>query len=188
MKSLHRNLEVTALAAGVALLAACAEQPDTDDELEMPEAVEQPMSADSDMDPLAEAEGSVVMTASFEPGEGAPEGEVNGTVTVLEGAEPGGDYQLAVRVDGLSPGEHAWHIHSAPCGQEGPVVVPFTPTEEDRGLAQPLTPGAGGTVDVNVTVPRDRLTLAQLGSGAYSLHVHQKGGVEHGPTLACANL
>ena len=188
MKSLHRNLEVATLAAGVALLAACAEQPDTDDELEMPEAVEQP-TADSDtMDPLAEAEGNVVITASFEPGEGAPEGEVNGTLTVLETAEPGGDYQLAVRIDGLSRGEHAWYIHSAPCGQEGPVVVPFTETEEDPGLAQPLIPGAEGTAEATVTVPADRLTMAQLGSGEYSLHVHQKGGVEHGPTLACANL
>ena len=188
MKKLHRYPLVATLACGVALLSACAEEPNTDDELYLPDT-ELPRSETEPLDRPAAREGRVVMTANFEPAEGRRTAEpVRGTATVLEAEEPNGDYRLAVRIEGLSEGEHAWHIHSAPCGKEAPVVVPFTATKESPGLAQALTPGEGGVAEANVTVPQNKLSLEQLKSGEYSIHVHERGGIDHGSTVACANL
>lgn len=103
-------------------------------------------------------------------------------------AQSGQGFRVEVTLNGLSQGEHAWHIHSAPCGQQAPVVVAFTPTADQQGLAQPLTADQTGATQGQATVPADQLTLDQLQSGQYSLHVHTQGGVDHGPTVACANL
>jgi Cu/Zn superoxide dismutase len=136
----------------------------------------------------AGAEERVVMTAQFEPGEGTKAGQnINGSVSVFEGSEVGGDYKLAVRIEGLTEGEHAWHIHSAPCGKEAPVVVAFTDTNDAPGLAQPLIPGESRVAEATVTVPKDKLSLDELRKGEFSLHVHERGGVDHGRTMACAN-
>ena len=179
-----------ALAFGIAVLPACAPEPAKDgDELELPDVNETPDSLDEARGEKGETDGDAVMTASFEPGEGASaERRVVGTVTVLQGDEPTDDYRLAVHITGLTPGEHAWHIHSAPCGQKGPVVVPFTETENGPGIAEALSPGDDGIAETKVDVPQDKLSLDELKSGDYSLHVHEKGGVDHGPTVACANL
>jgi Cu/Zn superoxide dismutase len=189
MKKLHGYPMAAALALGVAVMGACAEERDAGDELELPD-MDRPATVDTEpMDRPADSESAILMTARFEPAEGAPSGRpITGSVNVIEATEAGGDYHLVVNIEGLSPGEHAWHIHSGPCGEKAPVVVPFTPTAEGPGLAQALTPGEGGVAEADVTVPRDRLSLEQLKSGDYSLHVHEKGGVDHGPTVACANL
>jgi Cu/Zn superoxide dismutase len=179
-----------ALALGVGLFGACADQPRADDEMADDDSMDAPGTvATEPAEAPGSAEGSVAMTASFEPGEGALDGQrVDGTLTVFEPAQGNGDFRLRVHVQGIGEGEHAWHIHAAPCGQEGPVVVPFTETEDGPGLAQPLRPGEDGVAEATVTVPADKLQLDQFRNGDYSLHVHQKGGVDHGPTVACANL
>ena len=197
MKNVHRYPLLGTLAFSVAVLSACAEEPREGDELDMPD-IDRPGAVESEpldrrgtepVDRRGALEENVVMTASFEPAEGTPEGQpVQGSVRVLEGTEPDGDYRLAVQIEGLSPGQHAWHIHSGQCGEKAPVVVPLTATAEDPGLAKPLTPGEGGVAEGNVTVPHGKLSLDQLQSGEYSLHVHERGGVDHGPTVACANL
>lgn len=97
-------------------------------------------------------------------------------------------FQVQVSANGLSAGEHAWHIHDAPCGEQGPVVVAFTPTSDMEGLAQALTPGSNGQALGSATVPADRMSLERLQGGEYSLHIHTQGGVDHGPTVACADL
>lgn len=106
------------------------------------------------------------------------------------GAEMSGEgLRLTVEIEGLSQGEHAWHIHSGPCGEEAPVVVAITPTADMEGIGQPLTASREGeNVRASVTVPGDELTLDQLRSGEYSLHVHAQGGEDHGATVACADL
>jgi Cu/Zn superoxide dismutase len=176
---------VVSLAFGAALVSACAEEPREGDELDLPER-DEPSSYEGERGDRPE--GNVVTTANFEPGEGAGERAISGTVTVLEGEEPTGGYRLAVEIEGLTPGEHAWHIHNAPCGKQGPVVVPFTATESEEGLAQALDAGEGGMAEAEVTVPSERLSLDELKSGEYSLHVHQNAGADHGPTVACADL
>jgi Cu/Zn superoxide dismutase len=186
MKSAYRYPAVAALALGVALLPACAGEPETDEELDTP-AVEEP--AGEPANPPG-AEGHALITSNFEPVAGATTaGPVTGTVTVLEGIDPMGDYKIAVRIEGLTPGEHAWHIHSGSCGgAESPVVLSFTETKEGPGIGQPLTAGESGMAEATVTVPKDKLTLDQIKNGDYSLHVHEKGGIDHGASVACAAL
>jgi hypothetical protein len=67
-------------------------------------------------------------------------------------------------------------------------VVPFTDTNDAPGLAEPLTPGESRVAEATVTVPNAKLSLDKLRSGEYSLHVHERGGLDHGRTMACANL
>jgi hypothetical protein len=190
MKKMHRYPLVGTLALGVGLLGACADQPRADDELEGDGSIESPGTvATPPAETRGDPEGTVAMTESFQPAEGAKEGQrIDGTVTVFEPAAGNADYRLAVRIEGIGEGEHAWHIHAAPCGKEGPVVVPFTQTEDAPGLARPLKPDASGIAEATVTVPADRVTIDKLRSGEYSLHVHDRGGIDHGATVACANL
>ncbi len=104
------------------------------------------------------------------------------------GMAGGPGFRLAVDVNGLSQGQHAWHIHGGPCGQEAPVVVPFSSTADQSGIAQALSADQSGNATATVTVPAAELSLDQLENGQFSLHIHQRGGVDHGPTVACADL
>lgn len=97
-------------------------------------------------------------------------------------------FTVAVRLNGLSDGEHAWHIHSAPCGTHGPVVAPFTETAEEPALDEPLRAQAGGVTADTAFVPASVLAFESIQSTPHSLHVHAQGGVDHGPTVACADL
>ena len=97
-------------------------------------------------------------------------------------------FRVEVALNGLSEGEHAWHIHSGPCGETAPVVVAFSETQTMDGLAESLEADEDGSVESSVTVPAEQLSLDRLQSGEYSIHVHQQGGVNHGPTVACADL
>ena len=107
-------------------------------------------------------------------------------------AQPGaaGDgFTLAVHLNGLGQGDHAWHIHSGACGTEAPVVVPFTETPDGPGIDEPITVAqAGGMAMDTAFVPSSRLTLDALQASPHSLHVHASGGLDHGPTVACADL
>ena len=164
------------------------------------------------------ADDVALMTAQFQPADGATEAaRISGTVRILQaeglsttdtpetdtetGTETEADldatttndaqgqgFRVEAEINGLAEGDHAWHIHSAPCGQEGPVVVAFTPTSDMEGLSQPLTAGQDGSARGSASVPSDQLSLDRLQSGQYSLHVHTQGGVDHGPTVACADL
>jgi|GEM_PF-1821150 len=103
--------------------------------------------------------------------------------------DPGqGGFSVVVDVRGLSEGEHAWHIHSGPCGEQAPVVAPMTATADREGVDGPLMTGAGGMASDTAFVPDSVLALSALRASPHSLHVHQRGGVDHGPTVACATL
>ncbi|HEY7529106.1 MAG TPA: CHRD domain-containing protein [Gemmatimonadota bacterium] len=145
---------------------------------------------DADVDADLEVPGAgedVIVTATFQPDAGAAGQPIAGSVEIVPQA-PGDDLEARVRVTGLTPGEHAWHIHSAACGAEAPVVVAFTSTKELEGTAGPLDAGSDGVAQGSGEIPADRLTRQQIESGSYSVHVHAKGGVDHGPSVACANI
>ena len=167
--------------------------------------------------PALETEGAgeaPILTAPFEAGEGATESaQVSGTLrlfpenggaavtttpsatentdpnaTTSAAGEGGQGFRVEVSLNGLSEGDHAWHIHEAPCGEKGPVVVPFSATADEEGLTGDLTVDQSGRAESSVEVPAADLALDQLRNGQYSVHVHAQGGVDHGPTVACADL
>jgi hypothetical protein len=176
-------LRTAPLLVGLAWLPAC-DRGDEYDELDTEEGFETtPADEVPPLTPDPMAGEGVERTAQFES---VGEGGASGTLRILDGGAAG--TQLAVDLTGLSEGEHAWHIHNAPCGQEGTVVVPFTDTEAEEGIAEPLRVGADGNAIATVIVPSDRLSQDELRSGQYSLHVHERGGVDHGATVACVNL
>lgn len=159
---------------GLAVVFACAPADEADLEPEETQEVAPPPPA---TEPAEEAP----WTTDFQAG---PAGtNITGSLT----AEPmGDDTQVRLTLNGLPAGEHAWHIHNAPCGQEGPVVYAFTSTADMEGTDDPITAGEDGTATATATVPGDRLMRSDLRSGQYSLHVHQNAGTDHGPTIACA--
>ena len=165
------------LSAAVALLAVgCAESE------EEPEVVTGEEAAEMEEGPDFSEE----VRTEFEAGAGAT-GEVSGRLRLLvpiQGVDA--PMKLAVHVEGLTPGPHAWHIHEAPCGEEGPVTIPFTPTAEMEGIAGPLVADSSGLAADTVDVPP--LSRVWVRAGEMSVHVHAEPGVEHGPTVACAIL
>jgi hypothetical protein len=115
--------------------------------------------------------------------------QITGTADVLWSTNASAAFRVRVLLAHVPAGEHAWHIHQGSCGvRDTPVVVPFT---EDRGkpaIAAPLVAGSDGNVAAEADVPANLLSLDQLRAADYSLHVHQKPGIDHGPTIACATL
>lgn len=128
-----------------------------------------------------------VMVYRGQRDDGMDAGSMN-TDTARAGAAGGQGYSVLVNARGLSEGEHAWHIHSGPCGERAPVVVAMTPTQEMQGLDEPLTPAADGVATNTAYVPGTDVSLDDLQGGEYSLHIHERGGLDHGPTVACADL
>jgi Cu/Zn superoxide dismutase len=122
-------------------------------------------------------------------GEAEDEGATEPETTATAEASPAGEgFRLEVEIEGLSEGPHAWHIHDGPCGETAGIAVALTTTQDAEGITQPLNATAGAPASGTVTVAADRLTLDQLETGEYSLHVHAQGGTDHGPTVACADL
>jgi Cu/Zn superoxide dismutase len=111
----------------------------------------------------------------FAPGHAGT--NVAGTVRVTP-LESGGT-ELLVDLTGLTAGEHAWHIHSGACGTEGPIVLPITATVDMEALGAPIQAGEDGRAAAGVTT---------LGPGPFSLHVHERGGIDAGASVACSNV
>lgn len=144
--------------------------------------------------PAAPADGSATVTDQAAGTDGPAQTPAGGDAAPRSGdsnpASMAGDdgFTVTVRLNGLAEGEHAWHIHSAPCGTDGPVVVPFTETENEPALDGPLTARAGGVAADTAFVPASVMSLDSVQATPHSLHVHAQGGVDHGPTVACADL
>lgn len=186
-----------ALLTASAVAASCAGEEDVDDQMDQAEeaavdttaAAAPGVRADEETSPTdLDMEYREELTAQLS----APEGgdpAVTGTVRVLvpvRELEATPARHLAIDVEGLSPGAHAWHIHDGPCGTEAPVIIPLSGTADAEATAGPLVVADDGTASTEV--PVDDLENLMLGEGNYSLHVHEKAGVEHGPTVACATL
>jgi Cu/Zn superoxide dismutase len=131
----------------------------------------------------------VLFTSDFRAPENVEAPEVEGTVKVLVAeADMQGTATPRLRVElrGLTPGEHAWHVHSGPCGTPAPIEIALTATADTDGLVSPLVADAAGEAEAEVPVPA--LADLMLGEGHYSLHVHEFGGIDHGAAVACADL
>ncbi|MCI0436578.1 MAG: CHRD domain-containing protein [Gemmatimonadetes bacterium] len=115
-------------------------------------------------------------------------GAMAGVTGVVQIEPVGEDTRIRVQLVGLATGEHAWHIHGAACGSEGPIVVAITGTAEDQGIGEAIVADDSGAATATVTVPAYLLTREQLRSGSYSLHVHAQGGPAPGESVACADL
>lgn len=67
----------------------------------------------------------------------------------------------------------------------GPRVLDQTPFEA-AGTASSDVDGTLRIVDRTVSVPG--LDRSWIGNRSHSLHIHERPGTDHGPTLVCANL
>jgi hypothetical protein len=168
------------LAAALIALPACAND-DADD-----------AGTDADAPAPAATEATtpptpaLLMTIPFEAEGGS---NVGGQVQVLSHDADANGFKVAVSFTGVPAGDHAWHIHQGACGaKDTPVVVPFTEDKDKAAIATPITPDASGNAMTEVSVPSSLLTVTQLRDADYSLHLHQKAGIDHGPTIACATL
>ncbi len=170
-------MKVAPLLVGLVIGSAC--DVDGREQVETQPAQEVPPGADTMAGMMA------ARIVQFQPGPAG--GNVAGILRLSGSA--GQPVQVNVELTGLAEGEHAWHIHKAKCGEEGPVVVAITPDKEGvQGIGQPLVAGTDGRAAGSVTIPADQLTVEQLQTGQLSLHVHERGGVDHGETVACAPL
>lgn len=171
-----------ALASALAL-AACG--PGEDAQYEQPDT---PGEEPIDVRETPMPEYTETVQSDFTAVEGV-EAEITGTLHLLEPttvASPGAPMRVRVQVSGLPPGEHAWHIHAGACEADGEVVIPFTATADEEGIADPLTPDAQGIAMAEIEVPA--LADRWMGTGDHSIHVHEAAGTEPGPALACADL
>ena len=192
-----------ALVGGVAACDTEQEEIETMETMETEPAIE-PME---DVQPDRPADAQPVMTGEFSAAGDAAGEAISGTVRIypdggtesgtgMEGmdaeageAGAGQGFMIQVAIQGLSQGEHAWHIHDAPCGETGSIALALTPTQDREGLADPIQGTQGqDEARASATVPASEMALQQLETGQYSLHVHERGGVDHGPTVACADL
>jgi Cu/Zn superoxide dismutase len=155
------------------LVAACAPAEDADDAADAPPAAEPAPAA-----PAAAPEAAI--TADVK-GEG-----VTGNAKVTPSAD---GFELALTLSGAPAGPHAWHIHQGACGTSGaPIVVALSEKPNMPAVASELQVAADGTANATAQVPGSMVTVDQLKSGDYSLHVHKTGGAQHGPSIACADL
>lgn len=122
-------------------------------------------------------------TLTFEPANGT---KATGTLVITD--RPDGAAAITVDIDGLSPGAHAWHVHNAPCGSAGQVVLPFTDIASQKGIAEPLVANDQGHASGTVTITAEQLPPAALKNGKYSIHIHKGAGTDPGETVACVTL
>lgn len=178
----HRHA-LGALAAGLAVtatlgLTACGPDAGANEAAEGDEAAEYASPAER----TTTNEPRVLHESSFETADGI-ELDVDGT---LEVADRNGALELIVDLEGLPPGEHAWHIHEGACDEAGPIRLPLSSTSDMEGTVGPVTVDAEGRVDRTVRVPG--LNRAWVDAGDHSLHIHERPGTDHGPTLVCAEI
>jgi Cu/Zn superoxide dismutase len=94
--------------------------------------------------------------------------------------------ELVVSGRGLTPGEHGWHVHAGTCEASRGVSIALSETAELEGLTDPIEVGSDGEFEASVDVPT--LSRTMVGRGEHSVHIHQRGGADHGPAVACATI
>ncbi len=98
---------------------------------------------------------TTLLGASEVPGPGDPDGSGFATITVNPGQE---EICYELTVTGIAPARAA-HIHIAPAGQAGPVVVP-------------LAPPTDGSSSGCATVDRELAKAIMKNPSAYYVNVH----------------
>lgn len=179
-----RKIACCVMSAFALFLAACEPRADEAEEAAEIPAAETPVPSA----PATPASAEPVIAAVVK-GEGTGSA-IQGQAQVFPAADASGGFRLSVDLTNMPEGAHDWHIHQGACGAaNAPVVVPITPDQDKPGITTPLTATQNGSVSSEVEVPANLLTIDQLRSGDYSLHVHAKSGAtDHGPTIACADL
>lgn len=196
----YRLIRAAPLMASIGLIAVC--EPRDNDERETRPAQELPAPAPSPDSPAVGSDTvararAAQRTIPFQPG---PQSETSGTVTISETRARG--VEIGVNLRGLSEGEHAWYVRRAPCGVDGPIVVPTSPSADQAGtLGEPLRADADGTAAGTVTIPPDQVPHdllyavrpedpvdPQPHAEPLSLNVHAGTGEDPGPIVACADL
>lgn len=183
-----RHAMVLALAGMVATACETRDDPATEPGLLPGEEVTQPQ----DM---------MVARGEFQPAPDAEALNVSGWAELRQrGTTIDDGLELRVHLMGLGEGDHAWHIHSGTCESSGPIVLPLsdvgdahvdetgTVRAEDRrdGIASDLNVGSDGMVEETVNIDRDR--AIGLDFQNLIVNVHQRGGDDPGPAIACAPL
>lgn len=128
-------------------------------------------------------------TTDFRRGKAAGDKKIEGTLDAIAPDSPDldGTY-LRVRLSGLAPGPHAWHIHNGPCAEIGRIIVAFTPTDSIQGIGESIVADASGRVEHSTFVPTDMLSRQRMEKRAYSVRVHERDGPDPGQSIACARL
>ncbi|MCA9739679.1 MAG: CHRD domain-containing protein [Gemmatimonadota bacterium] len=129
---------------------------------------------------------AVAYEAAFEAEQPGDAPMTSGSLQILAPEEMGGDYRLEVILSGLSEGEHAWHIHGGPCGENASIVLPLSSTPDQEGAAGPLEANAQGQASTTVDVPGFEATW--LNAGTHSVHVHEGTPEAPGASVACATF
>lgn len=186
------NVLVAVLIAGSA--AACGGE----DEIALFEGEEAATPSPDTALPARPAGDVVLLTSQFEASADADAADqrLTGTLRVSRTVPAGGtslagdgaNIRLEASVDGLTQGDHAWHIHAGTCAEHGAIVVALSRTEDLPGLTQSLTADESGHAEGTVTIPFDELAPDELRTGRYSAHIHAGAGTDHGPTVMCAEL
>lgn len=120
--------------------------------------------------------------------DGVSEGTLTGSAHIAyDPNSNGGTVTVTVRATGLTPGQHAAHIHSGSCAQQGGVVT----------MLPDLTADDQGMIDQTVTVTNVRLALKSFPATGMYLNIHQ-GAMDqilanNAPTLSfrpllCGNI
>ncbi|CAN5322550.1 hypothetical protein BH24GEM2_BH24GEM2_04980 [soil metagenome] len=174
------------LLAGVVLSTACRQ-----------EAAQTPAADIAAADTAAEAASAPPLPPNAEPfqttdfrrGQAAGDKKIEGTLDAIapESPELNGTY-LRVRLSGLDPGPHAWHIHNGPCSQVGRIIVALTAIDTIPGIGAPIVADASGRAEHTTFVPTDMLSRQRMELRAYSVRVHERDGPDPGLSVACARL
>lgn len=178
--SLRRERSARVRWSVVLVLAGAAACARGDDEApavtaEQPEGREQmPVAAGED----------VIRTAVFRPVGESEELMPSGTARIIPGDTDGRAFRIAIDLENVPAGEHAWEIRRGRCDTaSGETVVPAA----DRSLRA----DERGAVRAIVDVPVDRLTLEQVNGEDFALVLHAYPslvtGGESAP-MACADL
>lgn len=189
MERKPRRAGVVATSTWLALVLAAACQPmdETSDGgatyEETPENGEAPSAAD---DQANANEPDTVFTAALQSADSTGAPAVSGEVAVVASDDVEEPLELVVRGAGLPPGDHAWHVHTGPCGTAGPVRIALSETAEADGITGPIDVDDQGEFEETVEVPE--LNRTMVGTQAHSLHIHRNAGANHGPTVACATI
>jgi hypothetical protein len=86
------------------------------------------------------------------------------------------------------PGTDATQPGTIEPGTTQPGTTQPGTTTDTRGIASDLSAGSDGMVEETVNIDRDRLMGLNFQSQTYIVNVHQRGGDNPGPAIACAEL
>jgi hypothetical protein len=180
------------LLAGAVLSAACrreAAQTPAEEAAAADTAAAQEQVAEAASAPPLPPNAEPFQTTDFRRGQAAGDKKIEGTLDAIAPDSPdlNGTY-LRVRLSGLDPGPHAWHIHNGPCSQIGIIIVALTATDSIQGISEPIVADASGRAEHVTFIPTDMLSRQRMELRAYSVRVHERDGPDPGPSVACARL